>query len=224
MRRAARMALALILVPVLPVVVWLLAGLAGALVPGPAAAVAPGAGVERVGLVAGPIHYDFLLPLTEGVREQFAFAEGAGVPVRHPGAEWLIVGWGARGFYTSTETLADMAPATIAQAATGDVAVMRLDVIGPVAAGAPVTWLTLPGPAFEALVGAIAGDAGVAPLPYPGFTDTDAFFPAAGRFHLMRTCNVWVGERLRAAGLPFGVWTPTPQAVRLSLWWNGLAG
>lgn len=40
----------------------------------------------------------------------------------------------------------------------------------------------------------------------------------------MRTCNVWVGERLRRAGLPFGNWTPTPQAVRLSLWWNGLAG
>lgn len=194
------------------------------MIPGPVAAVSPGAGVQRVGLVAGPIHYDFLLPLTDGVRDRFAFAEGAGVPVRHPGAEWLIVGWGAREFYTSTETLADMAPSTVLQAAAGDAAVMRLDVIGPVAAGAAVTWLALSGPAFDALVAAIAGDAGAVPLPAAGFTDTDAFFPAAGRFRLMRTCNVWVGERLRRAGLPFGIWTPTPQAVRLSLWWNGLAG
>lgn len=165
MRRAARAALALILAPVLAVALWLLAGFAGAVIPGPVAVVSPGAGVQRVGLVAGPIHYDFLLPLTDGVRDRFAFAEVAGVPVRHSGAEWLIVGWGAREFYTSTETLADMAPSTVLQAATGDAAVMRLDVIGPVAAGAAVTWLALSGPAFDALVAAIAGDAGAVPLP-----------------------------------------------------------
>lgn len=71
---------------------------------------------------------------------------------------------------------------------------------------------------------AIEDDVATVALPYAGFTDTDAFFPAVGPFNLTRTCNVGVGERLRAAGLPFGAWTPTPQSVRLSLWWNGLAG
>jgi uncharacterized protein (TIGR02117 family) len=54
------------------------------------------------------------------------------------------------------------------------------------------------------------------PLDSPAFGQTDAFFAAKGHFSLLRTCNVWVGEVLRAAGIPFGLWTPTPQAVRLS--------
>jgi hypothetical protein len=72
-----------------------------------------------VGLVAGPVHYDFLLPLIGAVRDRFAFAEQADVPVRHPDAKWLIVGWGARGFDTSTVTLADIAPGTVLRAAVG---------------------------------------------------------------------------------------------------------
>jgi uncharacterized protein (TIGR02117 family) len=223
-RRAAGAALALILLPVLLMTLWMAAGLAGALLPGPLAPLPPGPGVHRIGLAAGPIHYDILLPLTAPVRDRFAFAETAGVPVRYPQAEWLVVGWGAQGFYTSTRTLADMAAGTILQAATGDAAVLRLDALGPLPPDAPVTWLALSDAALVALAETIAAEAGSEALAHPGFTDTDAFWPAAGRFHLMRTCNVWVGERLRAAGLRLGAWTPTPQAVRLSLWWNGLAG
>jgi hypothetical protein len=52
----------------------------------------------------------------------------------------------------------------------------------------------------------------------PGFGLTDAFFAATGRFNLFYTCNAWIGRQLRAAGVPMGIWTPTPQAVDLSLW------
>jgi len=49
-----------------------------------------------------------------------------------------------------------------------------------------------------------------------GYTATDGFFAAKGRFSILRTCNVWIGDQLRAAGLRFGRWTPLPLSVSLS--------
>jgi uncharacterized protein (TIGR02117 family) len=174
----------------------------------------------RAGLIRGPIHTDLLLPLTPDLRESLAFAAKAGVPLDDPRAEWLVVGWGSRAFYTATGSYADLRLATVWQAATGDSAVLRLDVAGPVPPDAPgVDWITLSSSQQAALSGAIlATFADPTALPDAGFTATDAFFPARGRFHLFNTCNVWIARTLRAAGHPFGIWTPTPFAVRLSLW------
>lgn len=171
-----------------------------------------------IGLIAGPIHYDLLIPLTPDTRARFGFALAAGVPVGHPGARWLLVGWGARGFYTSTATLADMEAATVWKAATGDSAVMRLDVLGPIGDIAEISRIKVSDAEMTDLVTAVlASLASTTALPLLGFTETDAFFPAHGRFHLLNTCNVWIGDVLRAAGLPFGRWTPFPQSIRLSL-------
>lgn len=217
MRRAVR---ALWLGPLAAIALYLLAAVAGAFWPGPGTRIAGNTGPPlRVGLVTGPIHTDLLLPLTPDLRAHLAFALTAGVPLDDPHAEWLVVGWGSRAFYTATGSYADLRLATVWQAATGDDAVLRLDVAGPIPADAPgVEWVELTQAQLLGLTHAILGSlADPAPLPDTGFTATDAFFPAHGRFHLFNTCNVWIGNALRAAGHPFGIWTPTPFAVRLSL-------
>ena len=68
----------------------------------------------------------------------------------------------------------------------------------------------IPGPLADAESGPIPG-------PAAGFTDTDRFFEARGRFRIFRTCNTWISRILRAAGLRFGIWTPTRYAVTLSV-------
>lgn len=178
----------------------------------------------RIGLLAGPIHYDLLIPLHDDIRPRFAFAEAAGVPVTDPAAEWVLVGWGARDFYTATATLADMQLPIVLRAATGDRSVMRLDTVGRIADFDGIPLIALTETEMHAMIDAIlASFDGEDALPLPGFTLTDAFFPAKGRFHLLNTCNVWLGRILRAAGLPFGRWTPFPQSIRLSLAKTGLA-
>ena len=52
----------------------------------------------------------------------------------------------------------------------------------------------------------------------PGFTWSDSFFAGRDRFDLFRNCNVWVSDVLAKAGVGFGIWTPTPFAVRLAIW------
>lgn len=218
MRYAVRALTVLIAVPLIYFAVALL----GALIPGESAAIS-GPPTARIALVRGPIHYDLLLPLTPRIRQTFAFAERAGVPVNHVQAQWLIVGWGAEGVYTTMGSFADASFAALWRGVTGDASVIRLDVAGQVSAFPGITYLSVSDAQLAALVAAVEASfarnaaGGFVPSPSPGFGTTDAFFVAKGRFNIGRTCNVWLGQVLRRAGLPFGIWTPTPQAVALSL-------
>jgi uncharacterized protein (TIGR02117 family) len=173
---------------------------------------------RTIGLLQGPIHTDILFPITPDMRARFAFAEAAGVPINHPDAKWLLFGWGSAAFYTTAGTYADITASAVLTAATGDDAVIRLDVLGPLPPLENLRTLQLSDAQFQALLtqttDALANQTG---LDLPGFTGTDAFFPAHGHFSLFRTCNVWLGETLRASGIRFGLWTPANWSVTLSL-------
>ena len=214
---------ALTVLVLLPFCYFALASL-GAILPGSHPQIDGGA-MTRVALARGPIHYDLLLPMTDSLRDSFAFAEAQGVPIGHPRVKYLIVGWGSRTFYTATGTYADLNLGSIWPALTGDEATLHLDVAGDVQGIPGITWVGLSQTQLAALTNAVTAtltrDATghPVPLPAPPFGQTDAFFAANGRFNVLNTCNVWIGSMLRAAGLDFGLWTPTPQSVALSAGW-----
>jgi uncharacterized protein (TIGR02117 family) len=202
---------------------YICAGLAGGyfLTGGPRA---EGAREYRIGLVAGPLQYDLLIPLHGDIRPRFAFAAPAGVPLDTPAAEWLRVGWGAQGAHTQTGPLGDTLLPMVWRAVAGDRAILRLDTVGRVTSFDTIPLIALTKSEVHALIDAIlAGFDATGALPLPGSTFTDAMFPAKGRFHAFNTSNVWLGQVLRAAGLPFGRWTPFARSVRLSLDRTGLA-
>lgn len=222
MRRVGRWLARGLLWLVLAVALYLAAAALGALLPGRVAEVAPGAGPPvEVGLIAGPIHYDFLLPATPETRAALGFAAEGGVPVQAPGVAHVLVGWGSAGFYTTAGSYADVSAATVLRAALGDGSVLRVEVYGPLPATLDYPRLRLTPGQYSALLAFIANTRSGPAVAGAGFSQTDAFFQAHGRFHLFRTCNTWITDALRAAGQPAGAWTPTPYAVTLSLWWNG---
>lgn len=216
-----RFFLALIAAPVF----YILAGFVGAIVPGPKASV-NGAPTELVGLARGPIHYDLLLPLTPDTRQAFAFAAEQGLPMDHPQAQWLVAGWGSAGFYTTVGRYFDVEPGVLWRAATGDTAVIRLDLAGDVSAVPSVQWLEVSAAQIAALrqtvLASLERDSADRPIAVApaDWGQGHVFYRALGRFHLFQTCNAWLGETLRAAGIAQGVWTPTTQALALSLWWH----
>lgn len=216
MRSVLKLLAGLIALPTL----YLAASLILPLVPGPRPDLS-GPLTREIGLLQGPIHTDILFPLTPEIRARFAFAEAAGVPVTHPDAQWLVFGWGSAAFYTTAGTYADITARAVLTAATGDDAVIRLDVLGPLPPLENLRILRLSEAQFQALLeqssNALASETR---LTRPGLTGTDAFFPAHGHFSALRTCNVWLGETLRASGIPFGLWTPANWSVSLSLDWH----
>jgi len=200
-----------------PLIYLALAAL-GALLPGRTAEIAATGGPPvEIGLIAGPIHYDLLLPTTPETRVALGFAAVADVPIDAAGVEHILIGWGARDFYTSAGSFAQMEPGPIWRAVTGDASVLRIDVFGSIDPQADYPRLTLDPAQYDALLQAIAATATERAIPGAGHTPTDGFVEAQGRFHIFRTCNTWISDVLRAAGVPMGLWTPTPYAVRLSL-------
>ncbi len=199
------------------VAAFLVAAALGGLIPGRAADLPQGDTVE-IALLYGPIHVDFILPATPETRAALGFAAGAGVPLAHPDVRHLIVGWGARDFYTTAGTFADITFGPTWRAVTGDASVLRIDVIGAFPAGFEPPRIRLSQAQYAALLDAITATVTGPPILGAGFTGTDGFFEAEGRFHILRTCNTWVSDMLRQAGVAAGLWTPTPYSVRLALW------
>ena len=208
----------------LAIVTYLAAAAAGGLLSNGAPVPAPGEDTYRIGLFQGSLHTDLLIPVTPDVRARFAFVQDAGVPVLDPQAEWLVVGWGSNSFFETVASVSDISASMIWRSATGDSSVLRIDLAGRIEDFSRITLMALTPDQFNALTDAIldsfaqVADGRRIPLPYAGFTPTDGFFAGRDRFHMARTCNVWVSEMFARAGLRFGRWTPTNYAVRLAFW------
>lgn len=212
-----------LLLPVGFICTYCLAALLGAVIPAGSAMTPATARSHQVFLVAGPIHYDFLLPLDAQARAQFEFLSPSGLPVNHPDARWLVIGWGAHGFYTTTN-YRDLTPATLLKAAFGDRSVLRAEVLGALNTVPELPSLNFDAVEYQAFLSAIAesfekpDSPPVQSLKVPGFTLEDRFYAGVGRFNLVRTCNTWVSRMIQASGHRFGIWTPLPYSVRLSHW------
>ncbi len=193
----------------------------GVLVPRPLWPAADGAGQgTRILVLAGPIHTDVALPLDAQTRDRFAFLLPA-LPLDHPGADWLVLGWGGRAFYLETPTWADLRPGPVLRALTLDASVLHADVAGPIPLDHPaVLPLDLSGPGRARLESAILASFARqdgAPIPNETYNGRDRFFEATGRFNLLLGCNTWTASVLRAAGLRTGWWTPLPRTLLASL-------
>ncbi|OIQ45287.1 MAG: hypothetical protein BM558_04370 [Roseobacter sp. MedPE-SW] len=212
-----------LLLPVAFICAYCLAAVMGAVIPAGAVKTPTTTGSQQVFLVAGQIHYDFLLPLDAHTRAQFQFLNPSGLPVSHPDARWLVIGWGAHGFYTTTD-YQDLTPATLLKATFGDRSVLRAEILGALNTVPDLPSLTFDTAEYQLFLSAIAESfekpqtTPVQSLKVSGFTLEDRFYAATGRFHMFRTCNTWVSSMIRASGRRFGIWTPLPYSVRLSHW------
>lgn len=203
---------------------YLVAATLGAAIPGRTAPITSEPSDRSIVLMVGPIHYDILLPLDAETRAVFGFAAADGVPLLHDNAEWLSVGWGSRAFYTNIGGYSDLTPGIVWRAATGDTSVIRLEPLGPLPLEHPkLREIKVSQAQLDALRNELRAALGHEPvlLPQSGFGPYDRFYATDLGFSLARTCNVWVSDVLRRAGIEMGVWTPTPFAVTLSLHLNG---
>jgi uncharacterized protein (TIGR02117 family) len=127
LRRFLRGLFALILIVMLAIVL-------GTVVPRPlfraqAQAIEP---ARRILVLTNPIHTDIAVPIDAAMLARFAFLAGAGLPVDHPEARWLVLGWGSRAFYIETPTWSDLKPGPVLSALTLDNSVMHVAISGAI--------------------------------------------------------------------------------------------
>ncbi|MCH1386535.1 MAG: DUF2459 domain-containing protein [Rhodobacteraceae bacterium] len=183
--------------------IYAFAAIVGAIIPN--GETGGGKGKIDVHLVSGPIHYDVLLPATPQTRQTFAFLEQAGVPINLSGVEWILVGWGAKGFYIETKEFSDMKASTVAQAVIGDDAVMHFAAVGNID-GIETERLRLTSAEYDTLVSQLLGSLqSYDAIPNAGYTTSDAFL-RQGTFQYFQNmqclaCSCVEGKRNSVWGL-----------------------
>jgi uncharacterized protein (TIGR02117 family) len=211
----------LLLLLAIPVVLVAL----GTLVPRPlvAASQGEGAATREVLVLSNPIHTDLALRLDDDLRRELGELAPLGFEIDHPGAAYLIIGWGGRAFYIETPTWGDLRPIPLFKALTIDSSVMHVDLAGEISPADPtVRRLELTEEGYRRLVAAIGAsfarkDGRPQRVADAAYGEYDAFFEANGGFNALLGCNTWTGAMLRTAGIRTGWWTPLPPLLAWSL-------
>jgi uncharacterized protein (TIGR02117 family) len=163
-----------------------------------------------IAVCSNGVHTDFVLPVKTAEVDWSAVFPPVHYPIDVTRFDYIGIGWGDLDFYRTTPTWADFDIGIALKAVTG---------LGPAALHVQYR----PGPgatedcrrieisvaqyrALSAYIGATMASPGWPAA--PGYGETDLFYAAHGRFSLIKSCNVWVGNGLEAAGLPAGLWTP----------------
>ena len=207
--RALRLLLA---VPAL----YLLAALIGSLIPVNRGWTEPPRGAT-VYLADNGIHVDIVMPVKAQGLDWGKLIPPADMAAPDAGAGWIAFGSGEERVYLETPTWWDITPRTIWSALTGGKRVMHVEYVSsPLYA---VRKIRLRPEEYRRLWAAIRADFAldrrgrVQRIDHPGYGPSDAFYRAVGRESAVRTCNTWVSNWLRLAGVKTSLWSPFAQGL-----------
>jgi uncharacterized protein (TIGR02117 family) len=192
----------------------------------------PLSGVEFY-VISNEVHADLVLPISNEIvdwRTCFPASHFAGDV---SSAKYLVVGWGDRGFFVETERWRDLKVSTAVHALWSNDTVLHVsqtDYSGWETRAVKVRISSEQYAALVRYVRATLADVERSDTTTEDLTEllqkpvncqlvgaryreNDAFYHAHGRYHVLNTCNSWVGNGLRQAGVRVGAWTPLPKTV-----------
>ena len=205
------LALVVLAIPLL----YLAAALVGTLIPVNRNWREPESGVT-VYLADNGVHADLILPATAQGLDWRALLPARDV-VDTGDAHYVAFGAGERGVYLDTPTWADLKLGTALHALGGGERVVHVEWVRDPSYATQAIRLT---PAqYRRLWAAIRAEFRLDPrgrpqrIAHPGYGPADAFYLGIGRASALSTCNVWVGDRLRVAGVRTPLWSPFAQGL-----------
>ncbi|MET1754676.1 DUF2459 domain-containing protein [Novosphingobium sp. RD2P27] len=194
---------------------YLLATWIGSSVPRNAAWREPASADYVVGVETNGVHTALVLPVVTPIkdwREDFPSSDlvEPNRPYTH-----VSISWGEREVFLNTPTWWDLSASAILRILTGGgkglahvVYYMRP------AASEDLRPVRLSAAQYAALVASIESSFSGGTLQrHPGYGTSDLFYEVGGRYTAVNTCNQWTSNRLAAAGVRVGWWTPSAGGV-----------
>ena len=195
---------------------YLLAVLLGSLVPVNASWEEPERGTT-VYFRSNGIHVDIVMPaMAHGLdwRPYFPRSDFATAPAA---PRWFTFGAGERRVYLETPSWKDLTPRTAWAALTGGERVMHVKrTLDP---GTDLRAIRLRPEEYRRLWAAVRAQLELSPagrpqrIDHPGYFGDDAFYRARGKASALNTCNTWVADQLRLAGVETSGWSPFAQGL-----------
>ena len=208
----ARIALAILAVPLL----YILAALVGGLIPVNRGWKEPEEGIT-IYVANNGVHADLVLPANaHGLdwRPLLPKADARNVPAN---SQWIAFGAGERRVYLETPTWGDLTVETAAIALTGGERVMHVQWVRDPSWSAKEIRLTPE--QYRRLWASIRSEFQLSRegrpirIDHPGYGFGDAFYHGIGKANAISTCNQWSTDRLRVAGVKAPLWSPFVQGL-----------
>ena len=207
-----RAALAIAVLPL----AFLAAALLGALIPVNRTWVEPDRGVT-VYLRGNGVHVDLLMPVAAAGldwRPLFPERDFAAPPAP---TRWIAVGAGERRVYLETPTWADLSGRTAWAAIAGGERVIHVERASS-PAGSQRS-IRLRPQEYRRLWAAVRAqleldrDGRPVRIDHPGYGSNDAFYRGHGKASAINTCNQWLADQLRLAGVRASLWSPFAEGL-----------
>jgi uncharacterized protein (TIGR02117 family) len=177
----------------------------------------------RIYLISSAIHADIIVPIVSEQKDWKSHFATKTFRSDLSNQTHVAFGWGDKGFYLETETWSDFKLTTAANALfLPSASCMHVTFTRPEYMANKVA-VTISPEEYQKLVSFIEGsfvsdDAnGFLQIGGYAYSYTDAFFEAHGRYHLLNTCNSWVGRALKHAGVRVPFLSPLPGTPMLYL-------
>ncbi|WP_210421381.1 TIGR02117 family protein [Mariniblastus fucicola] len=172
-------------------------------------------------VVSNEVHADIIVPVVTNVIDWSVEFQNAAITDDVSAATHVAIGWGDKGFFLHTETWDDFklsiaANALLLPSESCVHAKFTHPEHHPDAAS-----VTISQDQYRQLVDFIKqtlrrdSEGKAIQIPGYAYSTTDAFFEAKGRYHLLNTCNSWVGRGLRTAGVKVPWMSPLPKTPML---------
>jgi len=172
----------------------------------------PAAGIT-IFVESNGFHTGLVVPAVAAGIDWRGVVRAEDLPHRNAG-RWLAFGWGDRDFYLNTASWSDLDAAVAARAIGGSgrtlVHVAHYD---DFLVDDTIRPIRLTPAQYRRLAAHLAQSFAREREVVPGYGPRDVFYAGSGQFSALRSCNVWVGEGLRAAGIRVGRWTPFASSV-----------
>jgi uncharacterized protein (TIGR02117 family) len=203
-RWARRVAWALAAVPL----AYLVAALVGGLAPVNTGWDEPDQGIA-VYIADNGVHTDIVMPVRAAGLDWRAVLSPADVAEPPAAPRWVAFGAGERGVYLETPRWRDLRLPVALRAITRGERIVHVEwVADPSYSARAIRLRPEEYRRLWASVRAEFRDGRAQKIAHKGYGTSDAFYLGTGKTSALSTCNQWVADRLRIAGVETSLWTP----------------
>ena len=191
------------------VLLFLLTSWIGSSIPRNAGWVEPDLGVE-VMVETNGVHTSLIVPLVNDIKDWRGDFPAQDVADPYAPYTHLSISWGEHEVFLNTPTWADLSPLTVLRIiGVGGKGVLHVSHYVRPAPSETVRPIMLTRAQYARLVASIERSVPTRPrIRHDGYYAQDAFYDTHGEYTASNTCNQWTSDRLAAAGVKTGWWTP----------------
>ena len=195
------------------IILYLLAALAGSLLPANQDWKSPDDGVELF-IETNGLHTGIIMPLWSDVHDWTALVRPEHLADPSLYGSHILVGWGHEGVYRNAPEWTDLRPGDAVSAVFGssDVLIHVYHLRYPQAYPHYRRRMMVSEDEYRKIAAAIEAKFALDDLyrsqPSPGYGKYDLFYQSHGHYSAFNTCNNWTSDVLQQAGIRTGRWTP----------------